>query len=76
MVTMGLGEPATVELTSRSATPRLDQIAALDRLVREAERVPSAPPSGSAGSRRLAQMRPVRRVPSIVGYAVLSPDSA
>jgi hypothetical protein len=46
MVTMGAGEPATLELTSVAAKPRLDQIAALDRLVREAERGAIAPAGG------------------------------
>jgi Putative threonine/serine exporter len=38
ILTMGRGEPATLELTSVASAPRLDQIASLDRLVREAER--------------------------------------
>jgi Putative threonine/serine exporter len=37
IVTMGSGEPATVELTSVTVAPRLDQIAGLDHLIREAE---------------------------------------
>jgi uncharacterized membrane protein YjjP (DUF1212 family) len=74
MVTMGRGEPATVELTSSlNAEPRLDQIAALDRLVGEAERGAVAP---SVGLRRLEEIGEMGsrfgRVQSIVGYAVLS----
>ena len=39
MVTMGPGAPATVEITvPLSSSPRLDQIAALDRLADQAER--------------------------------------
>jgi uncharacterized membrane protein YjjP (DUF1212 family) len=39
MVALGRGEPAALELTSALApSPRLDQIAALDRLVNDAER--------------------------------------
>ncbi|MET0910340.1 MAG: threonine/serine exporter family protein [Ilumatobacteraceae bacterium] len=74
MVTMGTGEPATLELTMGLATvPRLDQIAALDRLVQAAERAQIAP---SDGIRTLDEIRVLQRrfgrVVSILGYSVLS----
>ena len=47
MVSMGRGEPATLEITTSFGTaPGLDQIAALDRLVREAERGEVPPTEG------------------------------
>ena len=74
MVTMGRGEPATVELTtSLGDSPRLDQISALDRLLQEAERGAVRP---SDGLRRLQDIRAMRprfpRLTSIAGYAVLA----
>jgi uncharacterized membrane protein YjjP (DUF1212 family) len=74
MVTMGRGEPATLELTtSLVVSPRLDQIAALDRLVHEAENGAVAPAEGLRrldGIRDLsARFGPVQR---IIGYSVLS----
>src|SRR3954469_411087 len=55
MVTMGRGEPAVVELTTTlGGAPRLDQIAALDRLLQEAERATVDP---TDGLRRLAEIR-------------------
>ena len=74
MVSMGRGEPATVELTTLLAlTPQLDQIAALDTLVEQAERG-LVPPAD--GLRMLEEIRDVRprfgRVKGIVGYSVFS----
>jgi uncharacterized membrane protein YjjP (DUF1212 family) len=73
MVTTGRGEPAVVELTTRSGPPRLDQVAALDRLSKEAE-------NGSLeleeGRRRLEEIRamPPRFGPylSVAGYALVA----
>ena len=74
MVTMGRGEPAAVELTtSLGSSPRLDQIAALDRLLQEAERGVVRP---ADGLRRLDEIRQLRarfgRLQSIAGYSVLT----
>ena len=53
MVSMGRGEPAALEITTSFGTaPGLDQIAALDRLVREAERGEVPPTEGLAAPRR------------------------
>ena len=49
LLTLGRGEAATVEPTKRlSATPRLDQIAAVHRLAEQAERGAIAPAAGIA----------------------------
>ena len=74
MVTMGRGEPATVELTGQLAsTPRLDQISALDRLVADAERG-AVPPAD--GLRALAEIRDMDPrfgpVQSVLGYSVFT----
>ena len=74
MVTMGRGEPAVVELTaSLGGSPRLDQIAALDHLLQDAER---GAVRSSDGLRQLAAIRELRprfgRLQSIAGYAVLT----
>jgi uncharacterized membrane protein YjjP (DUF1212 family) len=74
MVVMAQGEPATVELTARlSPSPRLDQIAALDRLVARAERGEIDPVDGL---RSLAEVRSLRprfgRLQNVVGYAVFA----
>jgi uncharacterized membrane protein YjjP (DUF1212 family) len=74
MVTLGRGEPATIELTSSlGSSPQLDQIAALDRLVQQAERAEIA---ADDGLRMLAEIRDMTprfgRVQSIAGYAVLT----
>src|SRR5688500_20315218 len=54
-LTLGRGEAATVEPTKRlSATPRLDQIAAVHRLAEQAERWAIAPVAGMA---RLGEVR-------------------
>ena len=74
MVTMGRGEPAAVELTtSLGGSPRLDQVAALDRLLQDAERAAVCP---ADGLRRLVEIRDLGprfgSLYSIVGYAVLT----
>jgi uncharacterized membrane protein YjjP (DUF1212 family) len=74
MVTMGRGEPAAVEITpALSSSSRLDQIAALDRLLEEAERG-AIPPAD--GLRRLAEITGLRPrfgpLQSIAGYSVLT----
>jgi uncharacterized membrane protein YjjP (DUF1212 family) len=74
MVSMGSGEPATLEITSSlSATPRLDQISAVDQLVTEAE-AGSVPPQD-----RLPRLAAVRSMPprfgpapSVAGYSIFS----
>ena len=54
-LTIARGEAATIEPTKRlSATPRLDQIAAVHRLAEEAERGALEPAEGSRSSRRSA----------------------
>jgi uncharacterized membrane protein YjjP (DUF1212 family) len=73
MVTLGDGEPTTLEIVTSLAAPRLDQISALDRLVTEAERGLVEP---RAGLRRLGEIDAMHPrfgvVQSIVGYAVLA----
>lgn len=74
MVTMGLGQPATLELTTAGAgTARLDQIAELDRLLAAAQQGAVEP---AAGLRRLEEIRELRsrfgHVRGILGYSVLS----
>ena len=79
MVSMGRGEPATLEIASLAGgtTPRIDQISALDRLVIEAERGAVNPGDlgPSPGSSRSTRMQPPVSAPvppNIVGYAVLT----
>jgi uncharacterized membrane protein YjjP (DUF1212 family) len=73
MVTMGSGEPATLELTSVAAAPRLDQIARLDLLVRGAEAGAVRLADGLRELDAIAEMRPrFGRLPSIAGYSVLT----
>jgi uncharacterized membrane protein YjjP (DUF1212 family) len=73
MVTMGSGEPATLELTSVTTGPRLDQIAALDHLVREAEAGRVSPATGLRRLDEISEMRPrFGRLPRLAGYAVLT----
>jgi uncharacterized membrane protein YjjP (DUF1212 family) len=73
IVTMGSGEPATLELTSVAAVPRLDQIAALDRLVRDGEGGAVPPAAGLRRLDEIGRMRPRFGPPqSIAGYAVLT----
>ena len=73
MVTMGRGAPATLELTSVAASPRLDQISAVDRLVRQAERGAVEPAEGLRRLVEIEEMRPrFEWWQSLLGYAVLS----
>ncbi len=72
LVTMGRGEPATLELTTAFAgTPRLDQIALIDRLSRDAAH---GKVEASDGLRRLHEIRELPRrfgpLIAIGGYAV------
>jgi uncharacterized membrane protein YjjP (DUF1212 family) len=74
LVTLGRGHSATLELTTpMSASPRLDQIAALHRLLDEAE-LGTVPPA--EGLQRLDGIRELGPrfgpVTSIAGYAVLT----
>lgn len=74
LVTMGDGRPATVELTPPIAVaPRLDQIAAVDRLVATAERGAIAPTAGLRRLEEIAAMQPrFGPVRTCAGYAVLT----
>ena len=73
MVSMGRGEPATVELTAPLAsTPRLDQIAALDNLVQQAERGEVPPADGLRMLDEIREMPRFGRLKGIVGYSVFS----
>jgi uncharacterized membrane protein YjjP (DUF1212 family) len=74
MVTMGHGEPAAVELTTPlTGSLRLDQVAALDRLMRQAERGALDPVEGL---RRLEEIRAVQPrfgpLLGVAGYSVLA----
>ena len=74
LVTMGRGEPATLEVTPHLAVaPRLDQVAALHRLLDTAERGAIAPVDGLALldeiRSRATRFRPLA---NLAGYAVLS----
>jgi len=74
LVAMGGGESATLELTTpTTSAPRLDQIAALDRLVDEAERGAVRPAEGLRQLDEIQDMPP-RFGPftSVAGYAVLT----
>jgi uncharacterized membrane protein YjjP (DUF1212 family) len=73
-LTLGRGEAATIEPTKRlSATPRLDQIAAVHRLAEEAERGAVTPRDGIA---RLEEIRATSSrfgpLPSVLGYTTLT----
>lgn len=74
MVAMGRGEPAALELTTSLASmPRLDQIAALDRLVRAAEHAAVTPAEGLEALDGIVAMTPrYGRLQAITGYAVLA----
>jgi uncharacterized membrane protein YjjP (DUF1212 family) len=74
MVSMGRGEPVTLEVASSlAATPRLDQIAALDRLVRDAELGVVPVDEGLRRLDAIGELRPrFGRVQGILGYAVLT----
>jgi uncharacterized membrane protein YjjP (DUF1212 family) len=74
LLTLGHGRAATIEPTTKlSATPRLDQIAAVHVLAEEAERGAIAP---AAGIERLDEIRRVNSrfgtFSSILGYATLT----
>lgn len=74
LVALGGGESATLELTTPlAAAPRLDQIAALHRLLEDAEEG-AVPPA--EGLRRLDEIRGLSprfgAVASVAGYAVLA----
>jgi uncharacterized membrane protein YjjP (DUF1212 family) len=74
MVTMGRGEPAAVELTaSLGGSPRLDQIAALEHLLKDAERGVVRPADGLRQLAAIRELRP-RFGPSqsIAGYSLLT----
>jgi uncharacterized membrane protein YjjP (DUF1212 family) len=73
-LTLGRGEAATIEPTRRlSATPHLDQIAAVHRLAEEAERGAVAPADGIA---RLEEIRATGSrfgpIVGVLGYATLT----
>ena len=73
-LTLGRGEAATIEPTKRlSATPRLDQIAAVHLLAEEAERGAIAPADGIA---RLEAIRATGSrygpLASVLGYTILT----
>ena len=74
MVTMGRGEPAAVEVTtSLSSSPRLDQIAALDHLLQDAERGAVRPTDGLRRLTEIHQLHPrFGQLQSIAGYSVLT----
>jgi uncharacterized membrane protein YjjP (DUF1212 family) len=74
LLTLGQGKAVTIEPTTRlSATPRLDQIAAVHELAAEAERGAVTP---AAGIERLDEIRAMDNrfgeASSVVGYAVLA----
>lgn len=74
LLTLGQGKAATIEPTTRlSATPRLDQIAAVHELAAEAERGAVTP---AAGIERLDEIRAMDNRfgegSSVVGYALLT----
>jgi uncharacterized membrane protein YjjP (DUF1212 family) len=74
MLTLGLGEPATLENTTAfMGSPRLDQISGIDRLGREASRGEVAPEEGLRRLEVISGM-PRRTSPLVeaLGYAVLS----
>jgi uncharacterized membrane protein YjjP (DUF1212 family) len=74
MVTMGVGEPATLELTAPlGAALRLDQVAALDRLVDDAERGAVEPADGLRRLQAIEKMDPrFGAIQSVLGYSVLT----
>lgn len=74
MVSLGRGLPAVVELTTTAAgSARLDQVAALDRLLAQAEQAGIQP---AEGLRRLDEIRDMKprfgRLQSAVGYSLVA----
>lgn len=74
MVSTGRGEPAAIEMTATlSGALRLDQVGALDRLLKQAERGEIHP---SRGLRQLEEIRATqprfRRLQAVAGYSVLA----
>ncbi len=75
MVTMGHGQPATLELTTLlGPLPRLDQISALDQLVQEAEVASLRPIDGLQRLREIGELRP-RFGPLTTRARLLDPDA-
>jgi uncharacterized membrane protein YjjP (DUF1212 family) len=74
LLTLGPGRAATIEPTTRlSATPRLDQIAAVHTLAEQAERGLITPTEGLAKLEEIRQMRGrYQGVASVLGYATLT----
>jgi len=74
LVSLGGGESATLELTTPLASaPRLDQISALHRLLREAEKSAISPREGLRRVEEIRKAAPRFGPPaSIAGYAVLA----
>jgi uncharacterized membrane protein YjjP (DUF1212 family) len=74
LLTLDQGRAATIEPTTRlSATPRLDQIAAVHTLAEKAERGLIAPAEGLVQLEEIRQMRGrYQTVGSVLGYATLT----
>jgi uncharacterized membrane protein YjjP (DUF1212 family) len=73
MVSIALGEPAALELTTTVAPSRLDQISALEHLVHDAEQAAVDPGVGLCRLEEIRRMRPrFGPIQSIVGYAILT----
>lgn len=74
LLTLGRGGAATIEPTTRlSATPRLDQIAAVHQLAAEAERGLVTPAEGTARLEEIRQMGSrFGTVSNVLGYATLT----
>ena len=74
MVTTGRAEPAVIGMTSAlSGSPRLDQIAALERLLQQAERGEVQPVEGVRRVDEIGSLRPrFAMAVSVVGYTVLA----
>lgn len=74
MVSIGRGEPTVLELTTTSTgSARLDQVAALDRLLELAERAELDP---AEGLRRLEEVRSMEprfgRLQAVAGYSLVA----
>jgi len=74
MVTMGRGKPAAIGMTtSLTGSPRLDQVAALEHLTREAQRGMVRPVDGLDRLDEIRAMEPrFGRVQRVAGYALLA----